>query len=115
MSGISGNKGKGLGVIPADFDQDGDMDLYVANDGVMNHYYINDGKGYFEENAIFTGAGFNENGIAEAGMGVDIGDINGDGWQDIFVTNFIEMLFKIRLKKKRLKLIIQILKKQFLL
>ena len=88
VSGISGNKGKGLGVIPADFDQDGDMDLYVANDGVMNHYYINDGKGYFEENAIFTGAGFNENGIAEAGMGVDIGDINGDGWQDIFVTNF---------------------------
>ena len=88
VSGISGNKGKGLGVIPADFDQDGDMDLYVANDGVMNHYYINDGKGYFEENAIFTGAGFNEHGIAEAGMGVDIGDINGDGWQDIFVTNF---------------------------
>ena len=42
----------------------------------------------FEENAIFTGAGFNENGIPEAGMGVDIGDLNGDGWQDIFVTNF---------------------------
>ena len=46
-SGISGNKGKGLGVIPADFDQDGDLDLYVANDGVMNHYYINDARGYF--------------------------------------------------------------------
>ena len=87
-SGLAGKKGKGLGVIPADFDLDGDLDLYVANDKVMNHYFINDGQGYFEENAIFTGVGFNENGLAEAGMGVDIGDINGDGWQDIFVTNF---------------------------
>ena len=87
-SGIAAQKGKGLGVIPADFDQDRDMDLYVANDKVMNHYYINDGQGYFEENALFTGLGFNENGRAEAGMGVDIGDVNGDGWLDLFVTNF---------------------------
>ena len=87
-SGLAGKKGKGLGVIPADFDLDGDLDLYVANDKVMNHYFINDGQGNFEENAIFTGVGFNENGLAEAGMGVDIGDVNGDGWQDIFVTNF---------------------------
>jgi hypothetical protein len=54
----------------------------------MNHYYINDGQGSFEENALFTGLGFNENGRAEAGMGVDIGDVNGDGWLDLFVTNF---------------------------
>ncbi len=87
-SGIAHHRGKGLGVIPADFDQDGDFDLYVANDKVMNHFFINDGKGNFEENAMFTGVGFNENGLAEAGMGVDIGDVNGDGWQDIFVTNF---------------------------
>ena len=101
VSGISGNKGKGLGVIPADFDQDGDLDLYVANDGVMNHYYINDGRGYFEENAIFTGAGFNENGLPEAGMGVDIGDLNGDGWQDIFVTNFSGESNTVYLNNKR--------------
>ena len=87
-SGIAAQKGKGLGVIPADFDQDNDLDLYVANDKVMNHYYINDGQGSFEENALFTGLGFNENGRAEAGMGVDIGDVNGDGWLDLFVTNF---------------------------
>jgi len=87
-SGVMAQKGKGLGVIPADFDQDGDLDLYVANDKVMNHYYINDGQGHFKENALFTGVGFNENGRAEAGMGVDIGDVNGDGWQDLFVTNF---------------------------
>ncbi len=87
-SGILGKNGKGLGVIPADFDFDGDLDIYVANDGVMNHYYINDGYGYFEENAIFNGVGYNGNGLPEAGMGVDIGDVNGDGWLDIFVTNF---------------------------
>ena len=87
-SGISNSKGKGLGVIPADFDNDGDFDLYVANDGVMNHYFVNNGKGFFEENAMFRGVGFNEKGLAEAGMGVDVGDVNGDGWQDIFVTNF---------------------------
>ena len=87
-NGLDGLRGKGLGVIPADFDYDGDMDLYVANDGVMNHYFVNDGLGFFEENAIFTGTGYNNNGLAEAGMGVDIGDVNGDGWLDIFVTNF---------------------------
>ena len=87
-SGVMAQKGKGLGVIPADFDQDGDLDIYVANDKVMNHFYINNGQGYFEENALFTGVGFNENGRAEAGMGVDIGDVNGDGWLDLFVTNF---------------------------
>ena len=88
LSGINRFKGKGLGVIPADFDKDGDLDIYVANDKVMNHYYVNDGKGKFEENAMFSGVGFNHKGLAEAGMGVDIGDVNGDGWQDIFVTNF---------------------------
>lgn len=100
-SGIEGRKGKGLGVIPADFDLDGDSDLYVANDGVMNHYFINDGSGYFEENAIFTGLGFNDNGLPEAGMGVDIGDVNGDGWPDIFVTNFSGESNTIYMNNKR--------------
>jgi len=100
-SGIEGIKGKGLGVIPADFDLDGDSDLYVANDGVMNHYFINNGRGYFEENAIFTGLGFNDNGLPEAGMGVDIGDVNGDGWPDIFVTNFSGESNTIYMNNKR--------------
>ena len=87
-SGINKARGKGLGVVPGDIDNDGDMDLYIANDKVMNLLFINDGLGHFTEKALFTGVGFNENGRAEAGMGVDFGDVNRDGWLDLFVTNF---------------------------
>jgi len=87
-SGINKVRGKGLGVVPGDIDNDGDMDIYVANDKVMNLLFINDGLGHFTEKALFTGVGFNENGRAEAGMGVDFGDVNRDGWLDLFVTNF---------------------------
>ena len=87
-SNVIKGKGKGLGVIPSDFDNDGDMDVYVANDKVMNNLFINDGTGVFKEDALFAGVGFNENGQAEAGMGVDFADYNRDGWLDLFVTNF---------------------------
>ena len=87
-SGIKKNQGKGLGVVPGDYDNDGDMDFYVANDKVMNLLYNNNGKAVFSEGALFSGVGYNENGRAEAGMGVDFGDINQDGWLDLFVTNF---------------------------
>jgi hypothetical protein len=87
-SNVIKGKGKGLGVIPSDFDNDGDMDVYVANDKVMNNLFINDGTGIFKEDALFAGVGFNENGQAEAGMGVDFADYNRDGWLDLFVTNF---------------------------
>lgn len=87
-AGISNDRGKGLGVVPGDVDNDGDMDVYIANDKVMNLLYINDGKAHFEESALFNGVGFNENGKAEAGMGVDFGDINNNGRLDLFVTNF---------------------------
>lgn len=87
-SGITKDKGKGLGVVAGDVDNDGDMDVYVANDKVMNLMYINNGAAFFEESALFNGVGFNENGKAEAGMGVDFGDINHNGRLDLFVTNF---------------------------
>jgi hypothetical protein len=87
-AGISNHRGKGLGVVPGDIDGDGDLDLYVANDKVMNNLYINDGQGMFIEDALFAGVGYNENGRAEAGMGVDFADVNQDGWLDLFVTNF---------------------------
>ncbi len=86
--GISKDRGKGLGVVPGDIDNDGDMDIYVANDKVMNLMYINNGSAHFVESALFNGVGFNENGKAEAGMGVDFGDINHNGRLDLFVTNF---------------------------
>ena len=87
-SGIANHRGKGLGVVPGDIDQDGDLDLYVANDKVMNFLFINNGDGTFSEDGLFAGVGYNENGRAEAGMGVDFADVNQDGWLDLFVTNF---------------------------
>ena len=87
-SGISRVQYKGLGVVPGDIDNDGDMDIYVANDKEMNLLFINNGKGRFTEKALITGTGFNGNGLAEAGMGVDMGDFNKNGFLDIYVTNF---------------------------
>ena len=80
--------GKGLGVVAADFDADGNPDLYVANDDTPNYLFYNKGDGTFAEIAILTGCAYSADGIAQAGMGVDAGDYNGDGFLDLFVTNF---------------------------
>lgn len=80
--------GKGLGVVAADFDTDGNPDLYVANDDTPNYLFYNKGDGTFAEIAILTGCAYSVDGIAQAGMGVDAGDYNSDGYLDIFVTNF---------------------------
>ena len=87
-SGIGRYALRGMGVITGDMDDDGDMDIYVANDKDMNLLFINNGKGRFTESALMTGTGYNGNGLAEAGMGVDAGDIDRNGWLDIFVTNY---------------------------
>jgi len=78
----------GLGVVAGDFDGDGDADLYVANDSVPNFFFQNDGTGSFMEMALFRGVAYNSEGLAQAGMGVDMGDVDGDGLLDVFVTNF---------------------------
>ncbi|MBT8103246.1 MAG: CRTAC1 family protein [Gammaproteobacteria bacterium] len=79
--------GKGLGVVAADLDNDGDTDIYVANDSTPNFLYRNLGHGKFEEVGLFTGTSHNDDGMTEAGMGTDAGDVNGDGWLDLIVTN----------------------------
>ena len=80
--------GKGLGVVAADFDADGNPDLYIANDDTPNYLFYNKGDGTFAEIAILTGCAYSADGIAQAGMGVDAGDYNSDGFLDLFVTNF---------------------------
>jgi YD repeat-containing protein len=86
-SGIAKHDGKGLGVAFADYDGDGWTDIYVANDSMMCFLFRNKGDGSFEESALGAGAGYNGDGKAFAGMGVDFADYNNDGRPDILVTN----------------------------
>jgi hypothetical protein len=71
-----------------DADDDGDQDLYVANDSVRNTFFVNRGDGTFEESSIFAGVAYNEQGNEQAGMGIATADVDGDGRLDLFVTNF---------------------------
>lgn len=88
-SGIAGVKaGFGLGVMPLDYDRDGDTDLYVANDSTPNHLFENRGDGTFEEVGFARGVSHDANGREQASMGIACGDANGDGREDLFVTNF---------------------------
>ena len=68
------------------FDGDGDIDLYVANDGEPNHAWINDGAGHFVESALTMGLAVNLFGQSEAGMGIAVGDLDGDGDLDLILT-----------------------------
>ncbi len=87
QAGLSGKAGRGLGVIALDDDDDGDMDLYVANDVMANFLFRNEG-GRFEEVALFAGVAYDQTGGAQASMGVDAEDYDGDGRLDLVVTNF---------------------------
>jgi enediyne biosynthesis protein E4 len=83
-------RGFGFGVRAADFDGDGRVDLYVANDSDPNYLYRNEGNGTFKEMATWAGSALDANGAAQASMGIAVGDATGDGLLDIFVTNFSE-------------------------
>ncbi len=86
-SGIWDPNGKGLGVIWLDYNNDGYQDLYVANDATPNPLYRNVGNGRFTDVTLLAGVCCSEDGKPQSGMGVDAGDLDGDGWQDLFVTN----------------------------
>jgi hypothetical protein len=86
-SGIGVAPGNGLGVAFGDYDDDGWIDIYVANDATPNFLFHNKGKGVFEEVAFWAGAAVGVDGKVLSGMGTDMGDINGDGLLDIFVSN----------------------------
>ncbi|MCI0485890.1 MAG: CRTAC1 family protein [Blastocatellia bacterium] len=89
-SGTIKEFGAGLGVVTDDFNGDGWTDIYVANDGDPNQLWINQKNGTFKNEALLGGAAVNRDGQAEAGMGVDSGDFNGDGRPDIFLTHLME-------------------------
>jgi hypothetical protein len=84
------HSGAGLGVISFDSDSDGWIDLYVANDGMANYLWLNQGDGTFRDEALFTGIAVNSQGKPEASMGVEAADIDGDGDEDIFVAHLAE-------------------------
>lgn len=88
QAGVSNPEGKGLGVVGGDYDNDGDIDIYVANDDTQNFLYRNSGDGKFSEVSLLAGVGFSENGEAEGSMGVSFGDYDNDGYLDLVVTNY---------------------------
>lgn len=88
-SGIAGAAHSSLGAAALDFDRDGHPDLFVANDGEPNELWQGDGKGRFEEIALFAGAALNAEGQPEAGMGVAVADFDEDGDEDVFLTHLV--------------------------
>src|SRR5437667_4876345 len=78
----------GLGVIAGDFDEDGYVDIFVANDSTPNFLYHNNGDGTFKDIGFSSGTAVNENGSEQGSMGVTLGDYDHDGKLDLFVTNF---------------------------
>ena len=87
QSGVISVKEPGLGVVAADFNKDGWMDMYVANDGRPNTLWINNQRGGFVNKAMVSGVAVNMTGVAEASMGVDAADFDNDGDIDLFMTH----------------------------
>jgi hypothetical protein len=92
--------GKGLGVVATDINNDGRMDLFVANDTVQNFLFVNRGPGAnghwnWDEIALQAGVGFSESGRPRSGMGVDAADLSGNGWQDLFVANVDHEMYSV--------------------
>ncbi len=81
-------EGRGMGAIAFDYNNDQFPDIYVANDTNRNFLYHNNGDGTFTDESLFLGVGYDENGFAEASMGIDYGDFNRDGLLDIILANF---------------------------
>jgi enediyne biosynthesis protein E4 len=94
-SGIAEVRGKGLGVAFADYDRDGFMDVYVANDSVQSFLFHNGNGGTFSEAGLLAGVGFNEDGKTFAGMGVDFADYDNDSRPDLIVTDLSNERYRL--------------------
>jgi hypothetical protein len=89
---VGGADGPALGVSTADFNGDGWIDIYVGNDGQPNQLWINQKDGTFKDTAFLSGAAVNGQGNSEASMGVDAGDFDNDGDEDLFITNWLAQM-----------------------
>ena len=94
-SGIAGHLGRAWGAVATDVNNDGRMDLVVANDLVANFLFLNKGNGRFEEVGLQADVAYNSDGRTRSGMGVDSADFNEDGWMDLFVANIDEEIFSL--------------------
>jgi enediyne biosynthesis protein E4 len=87
-AGIDPDRYSGLGVVMGDFDRDGKLDIYVANDSTPSSLYHNNGDGTFTDIAAQAGVAYSAEGQEQAGMGTDVGDYDNDGWPDLIKGNF---------------------------
>jgi hypothetical protein len=94
-SGISSANGIAWGAVAADINNNGWMDLFIANDTVANFLFANRGHGKFEEIGLPAGVGYSADGRARSGMGVDATDYDQDGWIDLFLTDVDEEMFSL--------------------
>jgi hypothetical protein len=94
-SGIAKSLGKAWGVVATDVNNDGWMDLFVANDTVANFLFVNKRNGKFNELGLEAGVAYSQDGRERSGMGVDSADYDQDGWQDLFVTNVDQEMYSI--------------------
>jgi hypothetical protein len=94
-AGIYDTSSKGLGVAMLDFDADGRMDVFVANDTEPNRLYRNRGNGTFEDVAVGAGVAFSESGVARAGMGVDASDYDASGRPSLIIGNFANQMMAL--------------------
>ena len=86
-SGVGKREAKGMGVVLADFNNDGWVDIAIANDSWPNFLFLNKHDGTFQDVSFDSGLAAGEEGRYEAGMGIDAADVDGDGWQDIYITH----------------------------
>ena len=86
-AGVADLAGRGMSLAAADFDDDGDTDLFVANDATTNFLLINDGQGVFAEQGLLAGVAMSENGEQTATMSATVGDVDGDGQADLLVSD----------------------------
>jgi len=94
-SGIAKSMGKAWGVVATDINNDGWMDLFVANDTVQNFLFLNKKNGRFADIALEANVAFSQDGRERGGMGVDSADFDQDGWQDLFVTNVDQEMYSL--------------------